>query len=297
MQTFPAFFPLAGRRVVVAGEGEGAEAKLRLLAGSPVAIERLTGEAALSPDAYAGAALAFVASPDARFCEAAAAAARSGGVPVNTVDHPELSDFHTPAIIDRDQVVAAIGTAGAAPIVAALIRAELEAKLPAGLGRLVELFGTLREETRAAFPDLTQRRTFLRAMMSGAVAEAADAGDVALAERLMREALGQGVTKAGRVWLIETPSARDLLSLRAARVLAEADLLVLGEGVAADVAVLARRDAPRRTLAEADAAFLAREAAEGRQSAVIAGSEALTALALAMGDSAPHHWLSAAPGA
>jgi len=297
MQTFPAFFPLAGRRVVIAGEGEGVEAKLRLLAGSPATIQRVTGEAALAPGAYEGAALAFVASADAGFCAAAAAVARAAGTPVNVVDHPELSDFHTPAIIDRGQVVAAIGTAGAAPIVAALIRAELEAKLPAGVGRLVELFGKLRDETRVALPDLAQRRFFLRAMMSGAVAEAADAGDAAQAERLMREALGRGATTEGVIWLIETPSARDLLSLRAARVLAEADLLVLGEGVAADVTALARRDAPRRALADTDAAFLADEAAEGRQSAVIAGSEALTALALALGADAPHHWLSAAPEA
>jgi len=297
MQTFPAFFPLAGRRVVVAGEGEGADAKLRLLAGSPATIERVTGDVALAPGAYAGAALAFIASADTGFCTAAAGAARAAGTPVNVVDHPELSDFHTPAIIDRDQVVAAIGTAGAAPIVAALIRAELEAKLPAGIGRLVELFGKLRDETRAAFPDLAQRRAFLRAMISGAVAEAADADDAAQAERLMREALGRGATAEGKVWLIETPSARDLLSLRAARVLAEADLLVLSDGVAVDVVVLARRDASRRPLAETDAAFLAREAAEGRQTAVIAGSEALTALALALGADAPHHWLAAAPGA
>ena len=297
MQTFPAFFPLAGRRVVVAGEGEGADAKLRLLAGSPATIERVTGDVALAPGAYAGAALAFIASADTGFCTAAAGAARAAGTPVNVVDHPELSDFHTPAIIDRDQVVAAIGTAGAAPIVAALIRAELEAKLPAGVGRLVELFGRLRDDIRAALPDLSQRRAFLRAMMSGAVAEAADTGDVALAERLMREALGRGAVVKGVVWLIETPLARDLLSLRAARVLAEADLLVLGDGVAADVAVLARRDAPRWSLAETDATLLLGEAIEGRQSAVIAGSEALTALAVALGDDAPHHWLSPAPGA
>jgi hypothetical protein len=80
-------------------------------------------------------------------------------------------------------------------------------------------------------------------------------------------------------------------------VLAEADLLVLGEGVAGDVTVLARRDAPRRALAQIDAAALVREAREGRQSAVIAGSEALTALAVALGADAPHHWLASAPGA
>jgi precorrin-2 dehydrogenase/sirohydrochlorin ferrochelatase len=297
MEAFPAFFPLSGRRVVIAGEGEGADAKARLLAGSPATIERVTGDAALAPDAYAGAALVFIASPDAAFCDAASLAARGAGVPTNVVDHPELSDFHTPAIIDRGQVVAAVGTAGAAPIVAALVRAELEAKLPAGLGRLVELFGKLRAETRQALPDLAQRRAFLRAMMSGAVAEAADAGDLDAAERLMREALAGNAVSLGVVWLIETPDARDLISLRAARALAEADTLVLGHGVAADVAVLARRDAPRRALAETDAAFLAHEAAQGRQTAVVADLDALTDLALALGATARHHMLAPAPDA
>jgi len=297
MEAFPAFFPLSGRRVVIAGEGEGAEAKARLLAGSSATVERVTGEAALSPDAYAGAALAFIASADAAFCDAASLAARGAGVPTNVVDHPELSEFHTPAIIDRGQLVAAIGTAGAAPIVAALVRADLEAKLPAGLGRLVELFGKLRAETRAALPDLAQRRALLRSMMGGPVAEAADAGDLAAAERLMRAALAEGAAMLGVVWLIETPQARDLLSLRAARALAEADTLVLGIGVAADVAVLARRDAPRRDLAQTDAAFLLEEAAQGRQTAVVADRDSLIELALSLGGKARHHMLAPAPGA
>ena len=33
MDSFPAFLPLAGRRVVVVGEGEGADAKARLFEG------------------------------------------------------------------------------------------------------------------------------------------------------------------------------------------------------------------------------------------------------------------------
>jgi precorrin-2 dehydrogenase/sirohydrochlorin ferrochelatase len=169
--------------------------------------------------------------------------------------------------------------------------------LPAGLGRLVELFGKLRAQTRAALPDLAQRRAFLRAMMGGPVAEAADAGDLEAAERLMRAALADGAAMLGVVWLIETPRARDLLSLRAARALAEADTLVLGIGVAADVAVLARRDAPRRTLAQTDVAFLAEEAAQGRQTAVVADLEALTDLALALGAKARHHMLCPAPDA
>jgi precorrin-2 dehydrogenase / sirohydrochlorin ferrochelatase len=279
MEAFPAFFPLSGARVVIAGEGEGAEAKARLLAGSPARIERVRGSAALARTAYAGAALAFVASPDAAFCRAAASAARAAGAPVNVVDHPELCDFHTPAIIDRGQVVAAIGTGGAAPIVSALLRAELEAKIPTGLGQLAALFGALRPQIVTAFPDLAQRRAFLRALLSGPAAEAADAGDLAKAEQLIRAELVRGIAAVGAIWLIAAPASRDDLSLRAARALAEADTLVLAESVAPDVAVLARRDAPRRALDDAGATWLASEAAEGRQSAVLAPADALAPIA------------------
>ena len=282
MEAFPAFFPLSGARVVIAGEGEGAEAKARLLAGSPARVERLRGAAALAKKAYAGAALAFIASPDAQFCQAAAAAAKAAGAPVNVVDHPELCDFHTPAIIDRGQVVAAIGTGGAAPIVSALLRAELEAKIPVGLGQLAALFGTLRPQIVAAFPDLAQRRAFLRALLSGPAAEAASAGDLASAEQLIRAELARGAAALGAIWLIAAPASRDDLSLRAARALAEAETLVLGDGVGVDVAALARRDAPRRALADVDAGWLVAEAAAGRQSAVLAPAEALSPLARAL---------------
>jgi len=297
MEAFPAFFPLTGARVVIAGEGEGADAKARLFKGSPATVQRLRGDAALAADSYAGAVIAFVASPRPEFCAAAARAARAAGTPVNVVDHPELCDFHTPAIIDRGQVVAAIGTGGAAPIVAALLRAELEARIPAGLGRLAGLFGRMRPEIVAAFPDLAQRRGFLRALLIGSVAEAADRDDLAAAETLLRAEIGRGVAALGQIWLIAAPAARDLLSLRAARALAEAETLVLGDGVEPAVVALARRDAPQRPLADVGAAFLASEAAEGRQTAVVARAETLTRLAKGLDAlAAPYRRLDPAPG-
>jgi siroheme synthase-like protein len=278
MEAFPAFFPLAGARVVIAGDGEGADAKARLLKGSPATVARVRGAAVLAAESYAGAVLAFVASPSLEVCEAGARAARAAGTPVNVVDHPDLCDFHTPAIVDRGSVVAAIGTAGAAPIVAALLRAELEARVPAGLGRLAGLFGRMRPEIVAAFPELAQRRGFLRALLAGPVAEAADQGDMAAAEASLRAEIARGVSALGQLWLIAAPAARDLLSLRAARALAEAELLVLGDGVDAAIVALARRDAPQRPLADVDAAFLAREAAAGQQTVVLASAQTLTRL-------------------
>src|SRR5688572_27240740 len=125
MDAFPAFFPLAGRTVVIAGEGEGAEAKARLFEGSPATVRRLSGPDATDPLSYQGAALAFVASADDAFAEAAAAAARKAHVPVNVVDRPKLCDFTTPAVIDRGEVVAAIGTGGASPMLATLLRHDI----------------------------------------------------------------------------------------------------------------------------------------------------------------------------
>src|SRR5258708_34419626 len=99
MDAFPAFSPLSGKIVVIAGVGEAAEAKVRLFAGSPATLRRLDGGAALSPGAYEGAALAFIASAGDAFAEAAAGAARAAHVPVDGGDPPAPGGFRTPAVI------------------------------------------------------------------------------------------------------------------------------------------------------------------------------------------------------
>jgi precorrin-2 dehydrogenase/sirohydrochlorin ferrochelatase len=231
--------------VVIAGSGEGAEAKARLFANSPAQLRRLKGEAATGPASYAGAVLAFVATPDDAFAETCAAAARAAGVPVNVVDRPALCDFTTPAIIDRGEVVAAIGTGGASPMLATMLRSDVEVQVPEGAGRVAALFRGLQDEVRRALPDTHRRRAFLRAALSGPAARAAMQGDPALAARLLRDALASNAPTAGRVQFIDARGPADLLTLRAARALAAADVLVCDPEAHADVLSLARRDAER----------------------------------------------------
>ncbi len=269
METFPAFYPLQGRRVVVAGEGEPAEIKARLFAGSPATVVRLIGDAALDPQAYAGADLIFVASFDVDFLKAASAAARTAGAPLNVVDRPEHSDFYTPAIIDRGQVVAAIGTAGAAPLMASLLRAEIEMRIPQGAGQIAALLGEQRETLRAAFPDLAHRRAFLRAALTGPAADAAAAGNVDLASRRLAEAIAQGWSAVGRVTFIAVPEQADLISLRAARALNIADIAVAGPDAAEILAAHLRRDAERIAPPGPNAAALAEQARTGRLIVVV----------------------------
>jgi precorrin-2 dehydrogenase/sirohydrochlorin ferrochelatase len=189
MDSFPAYFPLSGRRVVIVGSDEQAEGKARLFDGSPAELVRIDDGRALDPESYQGAALAFISGEDLAFAQLAAQACREAGVPVNVVDRPELCDFFTPALIDRGEVVAAVGTGGASPVLAQMLKREIEARIPEGAGRVAALLRQFREEVRQSFPDMTGRADELRAVLAGPAAEAALADDMESARRLMREAL------------------------------------------------------------------------------------------------------------
>ena len=264
MDAFPAFFPLEGRRIVIAGTGEAAEAKARLFEGSPAQIVRLDGSQAFLVGAYGGALLAFITGDDL-FIQAAAGAARAAGCLVNVVDRPELCDFNTPAVIDRGAVVAAIGTTGAAPMLASLLRNDLEARVPPGAGRVAVLLRKLQGEVRAAYPDLVARRAFLRSVLSGEAADAAMAGDMPRAEALLRAHIGRGDGPIGRLTFVAGRGPGDLLTLRASRALSEADVICADDDVDASVLALARRDAGRLTPDQCDPKSLAALVRAGRQ--------------------------------
>ncbi len=243
MDTFPAYFPLAGRKVAIVGVGEAAEAKGRLFQGSPALLVWIKGEAAWIPAAYDGVALAFIAG-DTSFATAARDAAHKAGALVNVVDKPNLSDFQTPSIIDRGSVVGAIGTGGSAPSLASMLRNTIEAQWPEGLGRLADLLHGLQPEIRATLPNLDQRRAYLRDQMHGPAANAALAGDMDRAMSIAKAALAKPMRREGVIWLLRSPAEPDLLSLRAVRVLGRVDRIVAGNA-AGDLLAFARRDAKR----------------------------------------------------
>ena len=100
LAALPVFMRLAGRPVMLIGEGEAAEAKRRLLERTGAAIVGEEGEARI----------AVVALDDP---EPVVARLRARGILVNTVDRIDLCDFTLPAIVERDPVLVAVGTAGA----------------------------------------------------------------------------------------------------------------------------------------------------------------------------------------
>jgi len=153
IETLPLFHRIAGRPVIVLGEGDAAEAKRRL-------VERAGGIVAGEDDAEAR--LAFIASDDP---EPAAARLRARGVLVNVVDRPDLCDFITPAILDRSPVLIAVGTGGASAGLAKALRLRLEVILPQSLGTLAERLGAVRQRLRAHWPDAGDRRRAIDAAL------------------------------------------------------------------------------------------------------------------------------------
>jgi precorrin-2 dehydrogenase/sirohydrochlorin ferrochelatase len=270
MNAFPAFIPLYGAKIVVVGDGAGAEAKARLVAGSPAEVVRIPEARALEPEAYEGARLAFVCVAEEETARNAAILARVAGALVNVVDRQHLGDFHTPAIVDRSPVICAIGTGGAAPVLATLLRNGIEARWPEGLGRVAALSGELQKTVREAIPDAARRRAWWRRLMRGPAAEAAMAGDVAEARRLAVEALGDPAA-AGRVLFLNAPPRAGLMSLAAVQALAVADRIVAAADVAPEIVGFARREAERREAAGPE--DLARWAGEGLTVVYLGGAE------------------------
>jgi precorrin-2 dehydrogenase / sirohydrochlorin ferrochelatase len=168
--------------------------------------------------------------------------------------------------------VAAVGTTGSSPLLAALLRNDIESRIPAGAGRVAALFGAMRERLRERLPDLDARRAFLREALTGPAADAAMADDMAGARQLLEAALeawDAGAAREGRLWIVEDAAAADLLSLRAARALAQADVLIADDEASSVILALARREA--RRLASADLAELTAIFAQGLQIVWVGG--------------------------
>ncbi len=263
MHVFPAMFSAAGRRLVIAGGGALARRKARLAAKTPAALTliapafdpdyeaefadhaRIVRRAPRQTD-FAGAALAIVAEEDHDRAVALACLARRAGAPVNVVDRPELSDWTMPAVVDRGQVVAAIATGGAAPVIARDLRAKLEALLPARLGDLARLADGFRARVKDALPSERARRAFWERALRGPVAERALAGDAVGAEAAMNAALANPDAQDGVVHIVGAgPGDPELLTLKALRILQDADVVFYDSLVGPGVLELIRRDAER----------------------------------------------------
>ncbi|MEI4194968.1 siroheme synthase CysG [Roseovarius sp. E0-M6] len=263
MKHFPIFLSLEGDRIVLAGGGDAALAKLRLLMKTEARITvfacdpapeiitwaqigRLSVQRrAITQEDCTGAALVYAASEDEVDDARTAKLARAAGALINVVDNLEASQFITPAIVDRDPVTVAIGTEGAAPVLARAIKAELESRLPTNLGLLARIGKTFRKAADV-LPVGRPRRDFWSDWYfrdgPRALSEGEEAARTALDDLLDRHAARDA--REGHVAFVGAgPGDPELLTLKARRALDEADVVIHDRLVTPEILELARREA------------------------------------------------------
>ena len=262
MDFLPIFVATKGRKILVVGQGQMADAKCRgvlktaanlmLFADEPSSEAQGWAEQSLidlrsglpSAKDFEGVTLFYAAHADDSINDALADMARSAGAIVNVLDRTDACDFITPAIVDRDPVVVAIGTEGAAPVLARQIKADVEAMLPAELGRLARMANAFRSKVRA-LPEGLPRRNFWKAFFKPERIQTAG-NDEAIKESL--EALLSQHLKAepeaGSVVFVGAgPGDPELLTLKARRHIHEAEVIIYDRLVGKGVLELARREA------------------------------------------------------
>ena len=264
MRTFPIFVSVDRKPPLVVGGGDLAAIKARLLLKRAPSVDIAAG--AIVPEISAlvaegrvvvvpqlpgvvqvrGRPLVISATGDDEEDARVSAIARALGVPVNVPDRPALCSFSMPAIVDRGEVTIAIGTSGAAPVLAQRLRAWLERELHPRVDVLARLAGDFRDAVAARLPAGRVRRKFWEGVFAGGVADAALAGDENEARRLIGEAIDaavEGRAAPGCVLLVGAgPGDPELLTLKAVRALKAADVILYDRLVGAGVLDHARRE-------------------------------------------------------
>jgi uroporphyrin-III C-methyltransferase/precorrin-2 dehydrogenase/sirohydrochlorin ferrochelatase len=264
MDHFPVFMAVAGRRIVLSGGGDAAMAKLRLIMKTTAHVSvfaaeatseikgwaaegklTLTSRALVSGD-VADAVLFYAANEDDAEDARVAAIAQAEGAKVNIVDNLADSQFITPAIVDRDPVVIAIGTEGAAPVLARKIKADIEAHLPVSLGVLARIGKTFRAAVDV-LPMGAKRRNFWSDFYFNAGPKAVEfAGETAVIPTLstLLDTHIMSTQNAGHVDLVGAgPGDPELLTLKARNALDKADVVIHDRLVTPEILELARREA------------------------------------------------------
>ncbi len=289
MPPFPLFVDLRDREVLVVGGGDVATRKIQALlrAGARVLVhawtlapaldawvaegrlQRLHGDA-IDPRWIERAWLVVAATDDHARNRALAAQAEAAKRWINVVDDGELSTYQVPAVVDRDPITIAISSAGAAPMLARHLRERFEAELDPALGALARLFARHRGRIRRRLPAMRERRDWFERILGGNIPALLRGGNIDAAERAFDAALAEGGAprRAGSVALVGCGDGDPgLLALRALRLLNQADLVLVGDGVAPAIVDMARRDAATEPLLAGDdlVAVLSQHVEAGRR--------------------------------
>lgn len=165
---------------------------------------------------------------------------------VNSVDDPPHCRFMVPAIIDRSPLIISVASNGTSPVLSRQIRAQLETLIPHGMGKLAQFSGKWRTTVKQKITNPDERRIFWEDLYASPLKEQVFNGNEAEADQLIQQALQEWKTPKGEVYLVGAgPGDPELLTLKALRLMQQADVVIYDRLVSQPIMDLCRRDAEK----------------------------------------------------
>lgn len=265
MDIFPISLKLQQQRCLIVGGGHIAYRKAGLLqkAGAIIDVVAPDIDAALlelvqqSQGHYEAAAfnteiplrqyrLVIAATDDAAINRQVFEACEAENVLVNSVDDPPHCRFMVPAIVDRSPLLISVATNGASPVLSRQIRTQLETSIPHGMGKLADFSGQWRAAVKAKIQNPDERRIFWENLYASPLKEQVFNDNLQEANRLIEQALQEWTTPKGEVYLVGAgPGDPELLTLKALRLMQQADVVIYDRLVSDPIMELCRRDAEK----------------------------------------------------
>ncbi|MBU2513052.1 siroheme synthase CysG [bacterium] len=265
MDHLPIFLNITDQKCIVVGGGDSAEGKITLLLKANAKVRVIASDLKsslldlkekkviehqirpFSDEDIDDCKLVIAATDNLDLNRKVSESAKRKNIPVNVVDCPELCTFNMPSIVDRSPVLIAVSTGGTSPTLARIIRAKLEAMLPQSYGRLADLINGFRDKSKSSNTDREKRRQFWNKIFSSPIIELFLSGrEKDAKEEIQKEydSINANHQSYGQVCLVGAgPGDPDLLTLRALRLIQNADTIVYDRLVFPSILDYARRDA------------------------------------------------------
>lgn len=265
MEIFPISLKLQQQRCLIVGGGHIAYRKALLLAKAGAKIDVLAPEiddnllqlvqqsqGQYVQDVFSSSTalrhyrLVIAATDNNRVNQQVFAACEAENVLVNSVDDPPHCRFMVPAIIDRSPLVISVASNGTSPVLSRQIRTQLESSIPHGMGKLAEFSGQWRAAVKQKIVNPEERRIFWEELYASPLKEQVFNDNLDAANQSIQHALAEWQTPKGEVYLVGAgPGDPELLTLKALRLMQQADVVIYDRLVSAPILELCRRDAEK----------------------------------------------------
>jgi len=183
--------------------------------------------------------------------EQLASLAKAHNIMVNVVDNTSLCDVILPSVIIQDSLVIAISNSGSSPILSRMIKQQIEQLLPAGYGKLSTFVGKHRAQVNQKICSRKVRLAFWQKLLQGDISKDLMAGKIGQAEDKLALALANPLSFNSRgeiVLLSVNVTETDLLSLRALRLIQQANVVVYQQQVSTEIIALVNKACQRIVL-------------------------------------------------